>query len=485
MLFSSMSFLVLFLPITLAGYFFLPKVLKNLWLLAVSMVFYAWGEPEFVVVMAVSIVINYGFGLAADRFRDNKYGGRTVLILMTLCNLGILGYYKYMNFFVENVNRLAGKEILAPTAIALPIGISFFTFQAMSYVIDVYRKEGKVQKNILNVGLYIAFFPQLIAGPIVRYETFSGQIKDHPVTISGFSAGVHRFLYGFIKKVLIANTMAVIADYIFTLPAAGELTVGAAWLGAISYTFQLYFDFSAYSDMAIGLGRMLGFSFPENFYYPYMASSVTDFWRRWHISLGSWFRDYVYIPLGGSRVDSKWKLIRNLFAVWFLTGIWHGAAWTFVCWGIFYFVLLTLEKLLKLPEKAKEYKLQGLYRLLTLLFVVCGWVLFRAESLKEAALYLKTMLGISTVHPKVSWTLYYLWEYRWHFLGAALASTPVIGRILQWADRGDIPETEEGNRRFAGELARLMIHGAVFFLFLQAVSQLVMGAHNPFIYFNF
>lgn len=485
MLFSSMSFLVLFLPVTLAGYFLLPKALKNLWLLAVSMVFYAWGEPDFVVIMAASIAINYGFGLAADRFRDNKYGGRIVLILMTFCNLGILGYYKYMNFFVENVNRLAEKEVLAPTAIALPIGISFFTFQAMSYVIDVYRKNGKVQKNILNVGLYIAFFPQLIAGPIVRYETFSEQIKDHPVTISGFRAGVHRFLYGFIKKVLIANTMAVIADYIFTLPAAGELTVGAAWLGAVSYTFQIYFDFSAYSDMAIGLGRMLGFSFPENFCYPYMADSVTDFWRRWHISLSSWFRDYVYIPLGGSRVDSRWKLVRNLFVVWFLTGIWHGAAWTFVCWGIFYFVLLTLEKLFKLPEKAKEYKIQWLYRILTFLFVMLGWVLFRAESLGEAALYLKTMVGFSAARPKVSWTLYYLWEYRWYFLSAALASTPLAGRFLKWADRENPPKPGEDSPGLAGELVRLTVHGGVFFLFLLAVSELVMGAHNPFIYFNF
>ena len=335
MLFSSMSFLILFLPVTLAGYFLLPKVFRNLWLLAASLVFYAWGEPEFVKIMAMSIVMNYGFGLAVDKLRRHQLGCRLCLVIMAVCNLALLGYFKYMNFFVETVNQAAGRQIFASVDIALPIGISFFTFQAMSYVIDVYRQHGNVQKNILNVGLYIAFFPQLIAGPIVRYETSSQQIYSRKVTEDGFLAGVHRFLYGFIKKILVANTMAVIADYIFTLPAAGELTTGAAWLGAVSYTFQIYFDFSAYSDMAIGLGQMFGFYFPENFRYPYMAESVTDFWRRWHISLSTWFRDYVYIPLGGSRVDSKWKLVRNLFAVWFLTGIWHGAGWTFFAGGCF------------------------------------------------------------------------------------------------------------------------------------------------------
>ena len=474
MLFSSMSFLILFLPIALAGYFLLPKVVKNLWLLVVSMVFYAWGEPEFVKVMAVSIGMNYGFGLAVDRLRDHKHGCRLCLIVMVGCNLALLGYFKYMNFFVETVNRAAGQEIFAPTKIALPIGISFFTFQAMSYVIDVYRKHGKVQKNILNVGLYIAFFPQLIAGPIVRYETFSDQIYNRKVTAEGFTAGIHRFLYGFIKKVLVANTMAVIADYIFTLPAAGELTTGGAWLGAIAYTFQIYFDFSAYSDMAIGLGRLFGFYFPENFRYPYMAESITDFWRRWHISLSTWFRDYVYIPLGGSRVDSRWKLVRNLFTVWFLTGVWHGANWTFICWGLFYFVLLTGEKLFQIPERAKKWGFGWLYRMVTLLLVICSWVLFRSASLGEAALYLKTMFGLETAHPDVSWTLYYVWEYRWYFLAAIAGSTPVVGRLLAWVDG------ESGS-----DLGRLAVRIAVFLLFLLAVSELVMGAHNPFIYFNF
>lgn len=474
MLFSSMSFLILFLPVTLAGYFLMPKVLKNLWLLAASMVFYAWGEPEFVKVMALSIAMNYGFGLAADRVRERKLVSRLVLIAMAVCNLALLGYYKYMNFFVETVNQVAGREVFAPTAIVLPIGISFFTFQAMSYVIDVYRKQGKVQKNILNVGLYIAFFPQLIAGPIVRYETFAEQIDNRKVTEDGFLAGIHRFVYGFIKKVLVANTMAVIADYIFTLPEAGALTMGGAWLGAIAYTFQIYFDFSAYSDMAIGLGQMFGFYFPENFHYPYMAESITDFWRRWHISLSTWFRDYVYIPLGGSRVDSKWKLVRNLFAVWFLTGVWHGANWTFICWGLFYFVLLTAEKLLQLPERAKKLQLGWLYRICTLLLVVCGWVLFRSESLGEAVLYLKTMFGLEQAYPQVTWTLYYVWEYRWYWIGALIGSTPAVSRLLNWADR------ETGWK--PGQLA---VHGGVFLLFLLAVSELVMGAHNPFIYFNF
>lgn len=483
MLFSSMAFLALFLPVTLAGYFLLPKSVRNLWLLAASLVFYAWGEPKFVVVMAASIGINWLFGLLADRVRNNRFWSRLCLFAMAAVNLGILGYFKYLNFFVENVNRAAGREVLAPTAIALPIGISFFTFQAMSYVVDVYRKNGEVQKNVLNVGLYIAFFPQLIAGPIVRYETFSWQIGNRKVTLDGFSAGVRRFLYGFIKKVLVANTMAVMADYFFGLPAAGELTVGGAWLGVIAYAFQIYFDFSAYSDMAIGLGQMFGFYFPENFRYPYMAKSVTDFWRRWHISLSTWFRDYVYIPLGGSRVDKRWKLVRNLFAVWFLTGVWHGANWTFICWGLFYFVLLTAEKLFRLPERFEARRLGGFYRLLTLLLVLCGWVLFRAESLGEAWIYLKTMFGFPAGQPEVSWTLYYVWEYKWYFLAAVLGSTPLVGRFLAWADgEGE----QEGNEDRTGrELLRLLVHGGVFLLFLFAASELVIGAHNPFIYFNF
>ena len=484
MLFSSMAFLILFLPITLAGYWLLRGYWKNIWLLIVSMVFYAWGEPKFVVVMAASIAINYLFGLAVDAVRERRGLARLCLFSMAAVNLGLLGYFKYLNFFIENLNRLAGREILAQTSIALPIGISFFTFQAMSYVIDVYRQNGKVQKNILNVGLYIAFFPQLIAGPIVRYETFAWQIYNRKVTREGFSAGVKRFLYGFIKKVLVANTMAVMADYMFSLPARGTLTTGAAWLGALAYTFQIYFDFSGYSDMAIGLGKLFGFYFPENFNYPYMAASVTDFWRRWHISLSTWFRDYVYIPLGGSRVDKKWKLVRNLFVVWFLTGVWHGANWTFICWGLFYFVLLTAEKLLRIPERMAERGLGFLYRILTLLLVVLGWVLFRAGSLEEALIYIRAMFGISQSSPEVSWTLYYAWEYKWYFLAAILGSTPLVKVLLDWADREE--KAEAGGAAALGrEALKLAIHGVVFLLFLLGASELVIGAHNPFIYFNF
>ena len=484
MLFSSMAFLILFLPIALAGYWLLKGYGKNIWLLAVSLVFYAWGEPKFVVVMAASILINYLFGLAVDAARERKGLARLCLFFMAAVNLGLLGYYKYLNFFIENLNRLMGREVFPQTSVALPIGISFFTFQAMSYVVDVYRKNGKVQKNILNVGLYIAFFPQLIAGPIVRYETFAWQIYNRKVTREGFSAGVKRFLYGFIKKVLVANTMAVMADYIFSLPARGLLTSGGAWLGAFSYAFQIYFDFSAYSDMAIGLGQMFGFYFPENFRYPYMADSITDFWRRWHISLSTWFRDYVYIPLGGSRVDKKWKLIRNLFVVWFLTGVWHGANWTFICWGLFYFVLLAAEKLFRIPERMREHKLGLFYRILTLFLVLIGWVLFRAESLGEAAVYLKAMFGISQARPDVSWTLYYVWEYKWYFLAAVLGSTPLFKTLLDWAGRED-EKAGAGADALGRELFKLALYGGVFLLFLLGASELVIGAHNPFIYFNF
>ena len=347
MLFPSEVFLFVFLPVVLGVYYLLlrkTKHLKNIFLLAASLFFYAWGEPQNVWLMVGVILFNWFFGILVDKVRDHKVPVRILMTVMVLTNVGILGWYKYSEFVMLQVNRFLHTEFTVPD-VTLPIGISFFTFQAMSYVIDVYRGHGKVQKNPLQVGLYISLFPQLIAGPIVRYETIADQIENRVENLADFNAGVTRFCIGLGKKVLIANNMALIADNAFGLIINNEFqaSVGMAWLGAIAYTLQIFFDFSGYSDMAIGLGQMFGFHFEENFKYPYISATVSEFWRRWHISLQTWFRDYVYFPLGGSRV-SKPRLVLNLFVVWALTGIWHGANWTFLAWGLLYFVLLTWQE---------------------------------------------------------------------------------------------------------------------------------------------
>ena len=337
MLFPSEVFLFVFLPLVLVIYYGLLRknvALKNIFLLVASLFFYAWGEPQYVFLMIATILFDWFYGILLDKVRDNKIPARIIMFLMVATNLSILGYYKYSGFAVSQVNRFLHTEFAIPQVI-LPIGISFFTFQAMSYAIDVYRGHGKVQKNPLYVGLYVSLFPQLIAGPIVRYETVADQIENRVENWNDFTSGVTRFCVGLAKKVLISNNMAVVADAAFALIINNDFqaSLGMAWLGAISYTLQIFFDFSGYSDMAIGLGKMFGFHFEENFNYPYISKTVSEFWRRWHMSLQTWFRDYVYFPLGGSRV-SKPRLIFNLFVVWALTGIWHGANWTFILWGL-------------------------------------------------------------------------------------------------------------------------------------------------------
>ncbi len=354
MVFSSLTFLFFFLPITLAVNAILPRQVRNYWLLIVSLVFYAWGAGSFVLVMILSIAMNYVFARLID-WSDKPGFRKAILWLAVAANLGILFYNKYMNFFTENLAKIFGDSITV-TSIILPIGISFFTFQAMSYVVDVYRKDTPVQKNPYYLGLYIAFFPQLIAGPIVRYRTIAAQIEEREITVDKFTTGVSRFCAGFAMKVILANNLSVVADAAFELSSTpGNLSVCFAWLGAIAYSLQILFDFSGYSSMAIGLGRMFGFEFLENFDYPYISKTVTEFWRRWHMSLGQWFRDYVYFPLGGSRVDKKWKIGRNLFIVWALNGMWHGANWTFILWGIGYFVAIYFEKLTNLPKRNTKW----------------------------------------------------------------------------------------------------------------------------------
>jgi len=476
MLFTSLEFLCAFLPLVLLVNFLLPKVLRNYWLLIASLFFYAWGEPSFVLFMLISIVFNYLMALVINACprEGHRIGQKLGLTVTVMGNLGLLFVYKYMNFFTS-ILRSAFPQLqstVPQTEFLLPIGISFFTFQAMSYVIDVYRGT-KVQKNPASLGMYISFFPQLIAGPIVRYTTVEEQIRHRMITLDSFCEGVRRFIIGFNKKMLLANVLGEAADAIFAMTGMSTLT---AWVGIACYTLQIFYDFAGYSDMAIGLGKMFGFNFLENFDYPYCSASVTEFWRRWHISLGSWFRDYVYFPLGGSRVKSKLRLVFNLSVVWLLTGVWHGANWTFILWGVLYGVLIIFEKLLKIPAKSKEYRAFRIFwRTVTLLGVMLGWVLFRADSLPQAGAYISTMfLGNSTILYDAT-GLFYLREYLVVLLIGILCATPIF-RILR-EKLSALPKT--------GTALLLVGYLGQILLFLASIAALVMNAHNPFIYFNF
>ena len=469
MLFSSNIFLFLFLPVTLLGYYILrPSVrLKNYFLLLMSLGFYAWGEPVYVFLMLASIAGNFLFGLAVDKASGKAK--RCWLIAAVVFNLGILFWFKYTNFLIENLNVLLGTEF-ARIAPALPIGISFFTFQAMSYVIDVYRGTTEVQKNPLYLALYISFFPQLIAGPIVRYNTIAEQIRERKETLEGFETGVCRFITGLGKKVLLSNVLALTSEQAFSLAVDRELTVLLAWLGGLAYMLQIYFDFSGYSDMAIGLGKMFGFRFEENFHYPYMSRSVSEFWRRWHISLGQWFRDYVYFPLGGSRV-SKGRLLRNLFTVWLLTGIWHGANWTFILWGVMYGVLITFEKFTGIPQRLPSPALRGLYRIFTVAVVLFGFVLFGSADIAAAGYQIRIMLSFSGAPLYDPDALFLLSEYWPFYLLGIFASTPLWSRFTSGLPRN--------------AAIQVLKTVAYMLIVLLSVSYLAMGAHNPFIYFNF
>jgi len=477
MLFTSLEFLFLFLPVTFGVYSLLPQAwgLKNYWLLFASLVFYAWGEPTFVFVMLLSILFNYATAAGIAAARERPRVARTLLWLSVLGNLSIIGLWKYANFFTATVRTWfpSLQGVVPQTSFVLPIGISFFTFQAMSYVVDVYRGTVAVQKNPFFLALYIALFPQLIAGPIVRYSTVCDQIMNRRSTWDLFSSGVMRFLAGFAKKMLLANLFAVTADKFF---AARELSVCGAWLGAVAYTLQIFFDFSGYSDMAIGLGRMFGFRFLENFNYPYVSKSVTEFWRRWHISLGSWFRDYLYFPLGGSRVGSRKRLVFNLAVVWFATGVWHGANWTFILWGVLYGILVTAEKLTGLPERIDRNlpsRIAGWFG--TMFFVILGWVLFRSADLPSAWRYLGAMFGTGACGFLDDWTVFEFGEIKVVLLAGVLASVPLVGFAKKLLD----------GRPVLLECLRAAGGVALILLFAAGVSYLAMNAHNPFIYFNF
>lgn len=472
MLFSSTTFLYLFLPMVLAVYYILLRKFRtaqNIFLFLASIGFYAWGEPRFVLIMAASIVINWILGLWIDSCRGKTTLSRMILGVDVAVNLGLLFVFKYLNFTADILKDLLGVELGIPQ-ITLPIGISFFTFQAMSYVIDVYRGKGQVQKNILYVGLYVAFFPQLIAGPIVRYETIADQIQNRRETLNDVTEGFSRFIIGLAKKVLLSNHLALLADAAFCASASGEMiSVGFSWLGALAYTMQIFFDFSGYSDMAIGLGRMFGFHFLENFNYPYISASISEFWRRWHMSLGSWFRDYVYFPLGGSRV-CKGRLVFNLFVVWSLTGLWHGANFTFILWGMMYFLLLTFEKMTGF-EKKNGPVLNVLKRVYTILFVILGWVLFRAESIGDAMTYMGSMFGVQgNALTDGCFTGYLAQNAIILFLGGLLCT----------------PIAKAAARRIKPNLLTDLLYAASYLLlFILSIASLASSSYNPFIYFNF
>jgi alginate O-acetyltransferase complex protein AlgI len=474
--FSSPVFLFLFLPVTLGLYFVLPTRLRNVWLLAASLVFYGWGEPKFVAVMVASIAINFLLVLWIDRVRDTS-GGWLPLALAIVANLGLLVAFKYTDFLTGNLNALLapfGIQPIATLGIALPIGISFFTFQALSYVIDVHRRVAPVQRNPLNIGLYIALFPQLIAGPIVRYVDVARQIEERTVTRSGFAYGVERFVIGLGKKVLLANSLAVPADLIFAIPG-DQLSAPVAWLGVICYALQIYFDFSGYSDMAIGLGHMFGFRFLENFRHPYVAQSLTDFWRRWHISLSTWFRDYLYVPLGGNRV-APWRVYTNLFIVFFLCGLWHGASWNFVIWGLYHGAFLVLERMGLGRSIARWYP--PFRHVYLLLVVLISWVFFRAETLPQAMDFLRAMAGLSNAsgleHP---FPLYADRQVIVALVIGAIAATPIAALLKR--------RIASASGRATAVVAGLGEVAVLATMLLAAAMLLAAGTYNPFIYFRF
>lgn len=471
MLFSSTTFLYYFLPAVLLIYYcplFRSRRFQNVFLTLASLFFYAWGEPRFVLVMLLSIIANWLFGLlvGGNLQRGQPGCARRWVVCAVVFNLSLLFVFKYLTFTLKTLSQLISPELTIP-AITLPIGISFFTFQALSYVLDVYRGQGEMQRSLIHVALYVSLFPQLIAGPIVRYQTVAEEIVHRKETSEDFFDGFARFVVGLSKKVLLSNSLSVFADYAFD--HTGEIGAAYAWLGAVCYTLQIFFDFSGYSDMAIGLGRMFGFHFLENFNYPYISRSVTEFWRRWHISLGSWFRDYVYIPLGGNRVSRRRHLL-NLFLVWLFTGIWHGANWTFVVWGLWHFLLLMTEKVTGLDKKEHRLPVSLLCRCGTLLGVLLGWVLFRADSLGHAGQYFAAMLGSN------GWTDgIFLRDVR-------TALLPLLAAVLF-----SMPVGQWLNRRLPTRcpLPQLLYQGLLFCLFVLSVASLESSSHNPFIYFNF
>lgn len=471
MVFSSSTFLILFMPVTVILYYLLGSVtkninVKNVILLIASLVFYAWGEPVYIILMIISILFNFVIGKDIDHAREtgNEAMAKRKFILSIVFNIAVLGFFKYFGFLVDNVNALFHSQIRVPQ-LALPIGISFYTFQIMSYVIDLYRGKVKVQNNIFAFALYISLFPQLIAGPIVRYTDIENQLQHRKESLNKFAEGITRFTVGLGKKLILANTLGAVYSGIQELEIE-QTSLLTAWIGIICYTLQIYFDFSGYSDMAIGLGRMFGFKFVENFNYPYIADSVTDFWRRWHISLSTWFREYVYIPLGGNRCKTP-RVIFNLMVVWLLTGLWHGAAWNFIMWGVYYGILLILEKYVfgSLIEKMPA----ALRHILTMVIVMLGWVFFSAPTLTDAVNYIGAMFG--TGGGFVDSQAAYLLSSNWlPIIIGIFCATPVYKKV---AER--LPDKTVSKMRVI----------AIPLLLVVCIIFMISETYNPFLYFRF
>lgn len=464
MVFSSMIFLWIFLPVIFIGYFVVQDRFKNMLLLLGSLIFYAWGEPKYIMLMLCLILINYSVGILMEKYENQR---KPLLILDIIINLGVLGYFKYFNFLIEIVNGCTGREIESPN-IVLPIGISFFTFQILSYIIDLYRGQYKAQKSIISLALYVSFFPQLIAGPIVQYKDIDEQLKHRVCTSEKTAWGIRRFIYGLGKKVIISNTVAQCVDIIYALEY-DNVTGVLAWLGAILYTLQIYYDFSGYSDMAIGLGKIFGFEFRENFNYPYLSSSIQEFWQRWHISLGTWFKEYLYIPLGGNR-KGKLRTYFNLMIVFFVTGLWHGASFNFILWGLYHGLFQIIERLGFRKFLDKHGFFAHVYTVLAFVF---GWTIFRADNLAQAGVMMKRML--------------LPWKYtESSFLAASVFGNKTIAVILagilgcgllQWALK-KTKLLEKGKNSYL----EISFCGIMFIL---CIAMLASNTYNPFIYFRF
>ncbi|MBR5515428.1 MAG: MBOAT family protein [Clostridia bacterium] len=469
MVFSSLSFLFAFLPLCFLIYFIVPQKFRNIRntvLLIFSLFFYFAGEPKYLVIMILSIIANYLLALGIGAVKKNS--GRIFFLILSLSsNLGLLVYFKYTDFFISNINSVLGANIPLQNII-MPIGISFFTFQGLSYVLDVYMGKVKVQKNLLYVATYVALFPQLVAGPIVRYETVETELGKRKENLTDITWGLRRFIYGLAKKMLLANTLGQVATEIFALDPSAR-TCALAWVGAVAYSFQIFFDFSGYSDMAIGLGKVFGFNFLENFNYPYISRSITEFWRRWHISLGSWFRDYLYIPLGGNRRGAV-RQILNIFTVWALTGLWHGASWNFVLWGVYFAVLLITEKLFlkKILDKI-PHVFSHIY---ALFFIIIGWIIFNSPDMPSALTYTKQLFGAGTAQGlSGNRALYYLWQYKAEFICAVIFSLPLAKALSK--------------KMKNGATAELLRNTGALILLILSVLSVVNTSFNPFIYFRF
>jgi len=466
MVFSSLLFLFIYFPIVLLVYYSSPIKWRNVILLLFNIVFYSWGEPIYILLMMVSIGIDYLLGLMLEKNRENTRKSKLIVISSIGFNIGLLIFFKYTDFIIENLSHIRGLEQLEPLGLALPIGISFYTFQKLSYIIDVYRQESKPQKNFVTFATFVTLFPQLIAGPIIQYRDLDSQLEKREYKIEVFASGVTIFVVGLGKKVLLANNIGILWE-VYQATNLQELSVVGAWIGALAFTFQIYFDFSGYSDMAIGIGRMLGFEFKPNFNYPYCARSITEFWRRWHISLSSWFRDYVYIPLGGNR-KGKSRWLFNILLVWMATGLWHGASWNFLLWGFYYGILLIVEKVFltkwleKIPRVFSHFY--------TMFLVIIGWIIFAMEDIRMGLAYLGKMFGLGETSFIQEVDLYYLRNYMIMLILVIFGSLP-LGKIVI----KKMPEKQ----KFI-----VTVVGMLFILFL-STGYLVDSTYNPFLYFRF